>query len=181
MSHRWIMATLVGLALLGACVPRAPMKQYDYPALGFSVSFPAPPERTDVPATASQPAEVLLGAESGPRDFAVSVADVADPSRSLDLLADAAAARMAKGLGGEASDQAYAATPEGLLGRELVIRRSGRSVAKIRIYLAGGRFYILVAKSALGASDPAVDDFLTSFHAAAKPPTNAATTNAAAL
>lgn len=178
MSHRWIMATLVGLVLLAACVPRAPMKDYDYPALGFSVSFPAPPERTDVPATATQPAEVLLGAESGPRDFAVSIAEVADPSRDLNSLAEDAAARMAKGLGGAASNLAYAATPEGLLGREVVITKSGQSVAKIRLYVAGGRFYILVAKSALGVDDPAVDDFLTSFHAAAKAPTNAATTNA---
>jgi hypothetical protein len=179
MPHRWIMATLLALGLLAACVPRAPMQQYDYPALGFSVSFPAPPDRTDVPATPSQPAEVLIGATSGPRDFAVSVAPVADPSRDLDSLDEDAAARMAKAMGGEASNLAYAATPEGLLGRELVITKSGQSVAKIRLYVAGGRFYILVAKSALGVGDPAVDDFLTSFHAATKAPTNAATTNAA--
>jgi len=173
------MAALLGLVLLSACAPRARMKDYDYPALGFSVSFPAPPERTDVPATPSQPAEVLIGAASGARDFAVSVAEVADPSRDVDSLDEDAAARMAKAMGGEAGNLTYAATPEGLLGRELVITKSGRSVAKIRLYVAGGRFYILVAKSALGVDDPAVDDFLTSFHAAAKAPTNAATTNAA--
>jgi hypothetical protein len=141
------------------------------------VSFPAAPQRTDVPATATQPAEVLLGAQGFPRDFAVSIATVADPSRDLDSLAEDAAARMAKGLGGEASDMAYAATPEGVLGRELVITRDSQSVAKIRIYLAGGRFYILVAKSVLGVDDPAVDAFLTSFHVIGAPkaaPTNTA-------
>jgi hypothetical protein len=180
MPHRWIMATLLlALGLLAACAPPARMQPYDYPALGFSVSFPAPPSRTDVPATSSQTAEVLIGAESGPRDFAVSIAEVADPSRDLDSLDEDAAARMAKAMGGEASNLTYAATPEGLLGRELVIKRSDKAVAKIRLYVAGGRFYILVAKSALGVDDPAVDDFLTSFHATVKAPTNTATTNAA--
>jgi hypothetical protein len=177
MPHRRI--ALLGLVLLVACVPPAGMKDYDYQALGFSVSFPAAPKRTDVAATASQPAEVLIGAESGPRDFAVSVSEVADRSRDLDSLANDAAARMAQSLGGAASNLAYAATPQGLLGRELVITRSGQPVAKIRLYLADGRFYILVAKSALGVDDPAVEDFLTSFHTVGKPPTNAAATNAA--
>jgi hypothetical protein len=175
MRYRWIMAALLGLGLLAACVPPTRMQPYDYPALGFSVSFPAPPDRTDVPATPSQTAEAVIGVKSGPRDFAVTVAELADPSRDLDSLAEDAAARMAKSMGGEASNLAYAATPEGLLGRELVINKGGRSVAKIRIYVAGGRFYILVAESALGVDDPAVDDFLTSFHATARAPTNAAT------
>jgi hypothetical protein len=178
MRRCWTIVAILALALVGACIPHPQMTAYDYPALGFSVSFPAPPDRNDVPGSENQPAMTTIGAKTDLRDFAVTVSEVADPSRSLDSLADEATARMAKALGGESS-MTYAATPEGLLGREVAVDRDGKRLAKIRIYLAGGRLYILVAESSLGEADPAVDDYLTSFHATAAAPTNAAPANAA--
>jgi hypothetical protein len=43
-------------------------------------------------------------------------------------------------------------------------------VAKMRLFLAGGRFYALIATSPAGVDDPAVDAFLTSFRLTAKAP-----------
>jgi hypothetical protein len=163
---RGVLIFVVGLAglALAACAPPAPMKSYDFPALGFSAAFPDQPTVTYAPAAADSGHQVSVGAEGGGRDFAVSIAD-ADPSRDIDDLTDAAAAAMAKGIGGEASDKAYCATPEGLLGRELILSRHGEPFADVRLYKVDARFYIMVAKSVFGPKDSEVQDFLTSFHA----------------
>jgi hypothetical protein len=172
---------------LGACKPAPPsLKHYDYPALGFSISLPAPPKVTDEPAGADgSPHMVTVEADDGIRNDAVSITDAPDPQKDIDSLTKAAADAMAKGLDAEPGMPTYAATAEGVDGREFVLSKGGRPGAKVRLFLAGGRFYVLAAKSSAGVDDPAVDDFLTSFHViAAKPPApnapaaNAAPTNA---
>ena len=155
---------------LAACQPSPPaMRRYDYPELGFSISFPAPPKVTDQPATAAgAPHTVLVEADAGGRDFAISIAEGTNPGTDIDQVTTEAAVEMTRAAGGEASVRTYAATAEGVMGRELTFTRSGRPVAKARLYLEGGRFYVLAAKSLLGTDDPAVDDFLTSFRLIAR-------------
>ncbi len=168
--------SLVAVALLalwlGACRAPAPeMKPYSNPALGFSVSFPTPPKVTDEPASAGgSPHTVTVEADAGGREFAVSVTDAPDPSRDIGSVTAAASDAIARGVGGQAGVPTYAATSDGVIGRELVISKDGRPAAKARFFLAGGRFYVLAANASGGIDDPSVDDFLTSFRVIAGPP-----------
>ena len=50
------------------------------------------------------------------------------------------------------------------MGREIQVSKDGKPYATMRVFLAGGRFYEVVAVSNYGPSDPASNAFLYSFH-----------------
>jgi hypothetical protein len=163
------------LALAACRPPAAQIKRYDYPAWGFRISFPAPPQVTDKPAQPDgTPHSLLLEADGGGRDFAIDANDAPGETRSIDTLSDGVAQLMTADIPAKPTIKTYAATAEGLMGREFELEENGRPMARVRVFLAGGRFYTLVAKSVFGVDDPAVDDFLTSFHAEAGVGTNQA-------
>ena len=49
------------------------------------------------------------------------------------------------------------------MGREILIIKHDRPLVKMRVYIVGGKHYQVVARSALGPSDPAAVAFLDSF------------------
>jgi hypothetical protein len=166
---RTIGAGLVALAAvsLAACKPAAPpLKAYAYPAWAFRASFPAPPVETPMPASAdgSQPNADLVEATSNGRDFAVWAGDVSRANMSLNELADSASDHVAQGLGAKAGIPAYAATADRVDGFEYHLTKDGKWLVTMDVFLAGGRLYEVIAKSTLGQDDPAVKDFLISFH-----------------
>jgi hypothetical protein len=180
-----VSVALAAFLLLAACNPlRPPTKEYTYPAWGFRASFPSAPEETPKPGTAdgSQPNADLIEATAGGRDFAVWVADVSKTNMSIDDLASNAADHVSKGLGADVGVRTYTATGDGVDGREFQLTKDGKWVVTMRVFLAGGKFYEVIAKSALGKDDPALKDFLISFHTLGGAPaaTNAPATNAPA-
>jgi|HubBroStandDraft_2_1064218.scaffolds.fasta_scaffold133635_1 hypothetical protein len=165
---------LAVLLLLGACnLMNPPAKEYTYPAWGFRASFLTPPTETAKPGTpdGTQPDADLVEAVGGGRDFAVWVADVSKSNLSLDDLASNAADHVSKGIGADIGIQTYAATGDGVMGREYQLTKNGKWVVTLRVFLAGGKFYEVIGKSDLGKDDPALQRFLVTFHtlAAASP------------
>ncbi|HVN00217.1 MAG TPA: hypothetical protein VMT68_08385 [Caulobacteraceae bacterium] len=171
MRRRIVVSLALATLALAACKPPpAATKEYAYPAWGFRISFASPPQVTDKPAQPDgTPHSVVAESDGGGRDFAISATDAADVGVSVDQLTDRLAQMMAGDLKGEATIKTYAATAEGLDGRQFDLKQGGRPVARVRVFLAGGRFYTLAAKSAFGLEDPAVGDFLSSFHASQAP------------
>ncbi len=192
MRYLNLAAVVVTASLTVSCAP--PMTAYDYPKYGFAADFPAPPKMTDTTDPRTDRHTTVFDARSLGRDFAVTVTDV-DPPRpfhhlDIDQLADDASRATAKAVGGEVTYRSYAATAEGILGRELVVSKGGRRAVRARYYLSGARLYVLTAKSSMGLSpvteqtsdmvdpstesgsdnDPAVKVFLTSFHVTAPAP-----------
>jgi hypothetical protein len=172
----------IALLALSACKPSGPAaKEYVYPAWGFRASFPMTPVETRQPAPpngAAPDADLVEGNEGG-RSFAVWVADVSRTGMSLDELAKSAADHVAQGLGAKPGIPAYAATSEGVMGREYHLAQAGKWQASMRVYLTGGRFYEVIGKSALGEDDPALKAFLLSFHTLAIPPAGNVAANTA--
>jgi len=170
-----ILAATLAAVCLGACkAPPPATKEYAYPAWGFRISFQSPPKVTDAPAQPDgTPRSFNAEADGGGRDFAINANDAPDNGKTIDALADSAAELIAKELKAETTIKTYAATTEGVMGRQFDVTDGGRPVARVRVFLAGGRFYVLAAKSAYGLEDPAVDDFLYSFHASSAAATNA--------
>jgi hypothetical protein len=159
-------AALLAATALASCMPGPPAtKDYAYPAWGFKAAFQAPPTETAQPASAdgTTPSAYLVEASAGGRDFAVWAADVSKANVTLDELASSASDHVAKGLGATAGIPAYAATGGGVEGREYAFTKDGKWQASMSVFLAGGRFYEVIAKSALGEDDPAVKNFLFSF------------------
>ena len=159
-------ATLLAALALSSCMPGAPAtKDYAYPAWGFKASFQARPTETAQPASAdgTTPNALLVEANAGGRDFAVWAADVSKASMTLDDLASSSSNHVAKGLGATASIPTYAAAGEGVEGRDYTFTKDGQWLASMHVFLAGGRFYEVIAKSAFGEDDPAVKTFLFSF------------------
>jgi hypothetical protein len=178
--RRLLILPLVALALcLGACRQR--VKEYDYPAWGFRISFASPPEVEDKAALPDgTPHSFTADLDSGVRDFAIEAND-APGTRDIDQLVDAMIPLMLKGIPkGEVTSHTYAATIEGLMGRQLDISVGGKPIYRVHVFLAGGRLYTIVAKSALGVDDPAVDQFLYSFHTLPGAPAANAAANTAA-
>jgi hypothetical protein len=170
-------AALLATLALAACKP--PMKPYDYPQFGFRASFPSPPKITDRPGwpDGSEVHADIVESSGGGRDFAVWVGDVSRANLSIDELTDGAAKHVADGLGGEPGVRTYVATSEGVMGREVPIKKQGAIFVNMRVFLAGGRFYEVVGNSSMGPDDPAVRAFLDSFHVTGMPlaaPANAA-------
>ncbi len=165
------MRRLIVLPLLAAALvttscglTKPATKEYAYPDWGFKVSFEAPPQVTNKPETAQEPRSLVLETDTGGRDFAVDANDAPNVT-DIDQLTDAAIPFMLQDVkGGQVGTRTYVATFEGLMGRQLDITAPGQPTIRVRIFLAGGRAYTLVAKSAFGAEDPAVSDFLYSFH-----------------
>jgi hypothetical protein len=157
---------LAALAVAG-CKPAAPpAKDYVYPAWGFKVSLPGTPTETAQPAApnGSTPGADRVESSVGGRHFAVWAADVSRTGMSLDDLAKAASGFIAKQMGANAGIPTYAATGGGEEGREYQLTTSGKWRATLRVFLAGGRFYEVIGSSPGGQDDPALKDFLTSFH-----------------
>jgi hypothetical protein len=177
-------AVVLASASLAACKPAvAPTKEYAYPAWGFKASFPAQPKETDTPVQGDKPHGFLAEYQDGSHDFAVLTVDTSRPPTDLDEMADAAAGFLAQSSGSVAGVKAYAATSDGVDGREVALTKGGRTIATLRFFVAGGRFYQVAARSILGGDDPAVKDFLFSFHALSGAPEagdNALATNAVA-
>jgi hypothetical protein len=175
-------AVILATSVLAACKPaQAPTKAYAYPAWGFEASFPAPPKETDTPAEGDNPHAFLTEYQDGSHDFLVWTADVSQKQPDIDQMADAASSILAQQTGSVAGVKAYTATGDGVDGREVSFTKDGRTVATLRFFLVGGRLYQVAARSILGGDDPAVKDFLSSFHTlggapaegSAAPPTNA--------
>jgi len=152
---------LAGLALAG-CKPAAPpTKEYAYPAWGFRVSLPATPVETKQPGPTSSD---RVESTAGGRHFVVWAADVSTTGMSLSELAKAGSEYIAKQMKATASIPTYAATAEGVEGREYQLTSAGKWRATLRVFLAGGRFYEVIGDSTAGQDDPALSDFLASFH-----------------
>ena len=162
-----VSAAMAALLLLGACnLLDPPAKEYSYPAWGFRASFLSPPTETAKPGTpdGSQPDADLVETVGGGRDFAVWVADVSKSNMSLDDLASNAADHVSKGLGADIGIRTYAATGDGVMGREFQLTKNGKWVVTMRVFLAGGKFYEVIGKSDFGKDDPALQHFLVTFH-----------------
>jgi hypothetical protein len=160
-------ALVLAAVAVAACKPAAPpTREYAYPAWGFKASFPAPPTETNQPGSRENltPNAYLVEANADGRDFAVWAADISKATLSLDDLASATSENIGKGLNATPSIPTYAATSEGAMGREFSFTQNGRWQATVRVFVSGGRAYQVIAKSALGQDDPAVSDFLFSFH-----------------
>jgi hypothetical protein len=166
-------ASAVLLVLSGCNLLNPPAKEYSYPAWGFRASFLTPPTETAKPGTpdGTQPDADLVEAVGGGRDFAVWAADVSKSNLSLDDLASNAADHVSKGIGADIGIQTYAATGEGVVGREYQLTKNGKWVVTLRVFLAAGKFYEVIAKSDFGKDDPALQTFLISFHTLGGAPT----------
>jgi hypothetical protein len=161
------MAILAALTL-AACGPaHLRVKAYAYPAWGFKASFQRPPEIKEEPAAAdgSTPHNFLAEAHTHNHDFFVAAFDAPGDNKGVDAFADSVGPAFAKAVGGEARGTTYVATFEDLMGREIPIDKDGKPFATMRVFQAGGRYYEVGAVSNYGPSDPAVNDFLYSFHA----------------
>jgi hypothetical protein len=135
-------AAVLAAVALASCTPGTPAtKDYAYPAWGFKASFQAPPLVTSDPGTAdgSKPPSTTVGVNSGGRDFAVWAADVSKADLSIDDLTSSASDHVSKELGFTPSIPAYAATSEGVEGRELSFTKDGRWQATMRVFVSGGR------------------------------------------
>jgi hypothetical protein len=178
--RRVFILPLIAVALLTVSCQPPKTLEYVYPAWGFRISFVAAPKVTEKPAEPDGlPHSVLMETDSGGRDFAVDVSDAT--ATDIDQVTDTLVPLMLKQVpGGTADIRTYAATFEGLLGRQFDIEKNGKPDLRVRVFLAGDRLYALVAKSVFGVDDPAVDQFLYSFHVLPDAATNgAAAVNAA--
>jgi len=166
MRHLTLLAICAAaLALAGCGGHPIRTKEYVYPAWGFKASFNVPPETKDTPAAADgTPHSFLAEAHTPNHDFVVTAFDAA-PGHDLDSFGDSASASLAKAMGGVVQGQTYVATFEDLMGREYRIDKAGKPFATLRVFNVGDRFYEVLAVSIYGPSDPAVSDFLYSFHA----------------
>jgi hypothetical protein len=164
-------AILLAALALAACKFAPPTKPYAYPAWGFDVSFPAAPVETKLPGApnGATPSADRVEASADGRHFAVWAADVSRTGMALDDLAKAASGFIAKQMKATAGAPAYVATSDGVLGREYQLTSGGKWRATLRVFLAGGRFYEVIGSSPLGQDDPAVKDFLISFHTLGAP------------
>ena len=169
-ATRFVPIALAVLAL-AACKGAPPTKEYAYPAWGFKASFPAAPVETKQPGApnGSTPNADRVDSSADGRHFAVWAADVSKTGMSLDDLAKAASGFIAKQMGATAGVPTYTATSDGTLGREYQLMTGGKWRATLRVFLAGGRFYEVIGSSPLGQDDPAVKDFLFSFHTIGAP------------
>lgn len=138
---------------------------------------------TDEPALNGAPHSLLVEADTGGRDFAIDASDAPNATDTdIDQLTDVLIPLVLKEVpGGTATTRTYTATSDGLLGRQFDVEKDGKPVLRIRDFAAGGRFYTLVAKSAFGVDDPAVDQFLYSFHVLPGAPATNATPAANAV
>jgi hypothetical protein len=159
-------AVVLTALVLSACRPaHLPVKEYVYPAWGFKASFQTAPVTKDEPGAGSSPHNFLAEAHTHDYDFVVTAFDAPDGRPDLDTFADGVGPSLAKAMGGEAQVKTYVATFENLMGRQIQIDKDGKPFATMRVFQTGGRLYEVLAVSNLGPSDPAVDDFLYSFHA----------------
>jgi hypothetical protein len=157
-----------GLAALSLASCSPPPKEYDYPAWGFSASFPGPPKLTETAAAADGSAghSLLVASDTDLHQFEVFAIEQPSAGQSIDEFADAAGPTVAHSVGGEVESHTYVATvqlTDQAMGREILITKHDRPLVKMRVYVVGGRYYQIVARSRFGPSDPAAVAFLDSF------------------
>ncbi len=158
MGWRVIVVFAAALSSLAGCAraPAPPLKEYVYPALGFAISFHAPPKAiTNAPASAFEDV-------TADRDDLVNVIDGTGSTKSEDQALSDAPAAMAQALHGTLGPITYAATGK-VIGREFLLNRPDRSAARVRIFVFHQHLYELVAWSKNGPDDPDVAGFLESF------------------
>jgi hypothetical protein len=155
-------AALALLASLAACsIP--PLKDYAYPAWGFTVSCRAPMTAVETPAApdGSRLNGVRVTAQDAGRWYIVVAADVPASIRTNDDLLSRALNDGAANAGGELANETYFATGKAL-GREAFVRKSGEVVARLRVFVWRGRLYGLSTSTPLGPDDALVREFLDS-------------------
>jgi hypothetical protein len=168
---RAILAAAGVCLTLAACAPPQ-AKEYDYPAWGFGVSFQAPPKETDTPASAdgSTPRKMVLESNAYGLDFAIQAMDISQVSVIPDQVISNALENEAANLNGTMASQNDVSTA-GNPGIQGTINRTGQPPMVMRAYVIGSTLYTLAIVSARGASDPAVQAYLNSFHAIPTAPT----------
>jgi hypothetical protein len=155
-GHLAMLATLV----LAACVP--PDKRYDYPAWGFSVVFPEPPQIIDEPATAEHVASFEAKVDREDSQIRqVIVVDTA-PDETLESITRDHAGRDAAAMGGDAAVPTAVTTADGVVGREVRLSHDGQPIFIARYFLVGRRLYEVNASAVSGFDDPFVTGFLNS-------------------
>ena len=159
-----LVACLLALGL-ASCAP-PPGAYYAYPAWGFRAWFPAPPKVTDTPAAAdgSSAHEFVVESVHDGRDFGVAVTDATGSTKDIDALADVLIPMLTKGFDAEAGTRAYVATGDGALGREVLLSKNGQPYMDVRMFLINDKLYQVTALSNFGMDDPALKDFMISFH-----------------
>jgi hypothetical protein len=175
--------TLVVLVLAACGPPPSPrLAERAYPAWGYKASFPDTPQETAKAGApdGSEPASLMVETSGPKRDFGVWAGDVSRLGQTLDELASNGSQHVAQGMHGTLGVRAYAATAEAVDGYEYPLMKEGKWYGVMRVFLVNGRFYEVIAESAYGEDDPAVKDFLGSFHIIGAPPP-AAPANAAAI
>ena len=178
MRYLNLAAVIASASLVASC--GLPMTTYPYPKYGFTVDFPSAPKMKDRINPQNGAHITVLESRRLGRDFEITFTDV--PPRDIDALVDDMSRAMVRTVGGQVTYRTECATPEGVFGRELVFSKGGRRAVRARFYLSGARFYMLTAKSVAGLNptpeeesvdpatesgkdeDPAVTDFLSSFH-----------------
>jgi hypothetical protein len=162
---------MLALLALGGCIP--PDKRYDYPAWGFSIVFPGPPQVIDDPATPDHGAsfEVKLDRDDG-QIREVNVVDTA-PGETLESITSDHAAHEVAAIAGDAAAPRAVTTPEGVAGREVRFSHDGKPIFIARYFLAGRRLYELDASAIDGFDDPFMAGFLKSLRITGGPGTAA--------
>lgn len=152
------------VAALVACQTPPPAKEYVYPAWGFAVSFRVPPKVTDIPASAdgSSPHSFLVEHSTEGRDELVNVVDGSNSPKSEQQALDDAPANLARLVKGTLGPLTYAATGK-VIGREFLLTRSDKTVAKARVFVFHKHLFEIIAVSGLGPDDPESERFLDSF------------------
>jgi hypothetical protein len=162
---------VAGLMALGAASCAPATKDYAYPAWGFTASFLAPPETTDTPAASDGSTARTFVAETktGDRDFGVSVNDASGSTKDIDALTDVMIPMINKRFQTTSGAETYVATADGALGREVIFSKDGQPYMDVRLFLADNKFYQVTALSSHGLDDPALKDFMISFHITGSP------------
>jgi hypothetical protein len=184
MRHRLSLIPALMVLALAACGPPPSPRLVEraYPAWGYKASFPATPQETASAGApdGSAPPSLMVEASGPKRDFGVWSGDVSRSRQTLDELAGNGSEHVAKAMGGTLGVRSYAATAEAVDGYEYPLMKQGKWYGVMRVFLANGRFYEVIAESVYGEDDPSVKDFLGSFHIIGAPPT-APPANAAAI
>jgi hypothetical protein len=152
------------------------MKEYDYPAYGFAVSFPAPPQETDQPSDGKVGEKLILeSTASGGRDFVVESFDL---GRYFAFAGDSELNKARQGAADKIGATASSDTPITMgaySGHEYQLSKDGKPVMVLREFLIGSKVYILGAASGSGVTDPAIAAYFGSFRVLPPPAATNAT------
>jgi hypothetical protein len=164
---RIITAAAFVLALLALTACSQPPKEYDYPAWGFGVTFPAPPTVTETAASATSPHSFQAEAQQEGVDLVVIAMDSQALGKSDQDLLAAVPDEMVRGSGGTVKSQVDA-TAGKLAGREITIDHGANPTERARVFVLNGRVYQVITQTPADADAAAATKFLDSFHLLAK-------------